>query len=77
MGRVGFRVRTKLTRMLFLKHVVHHSEPNFKIQFMNSYSVGIFIIRNFYFHIIYLHSKNCWAVLTQLWVKYGETQPFG
>jgi len=23
------------------------------------------------------HSKNCWVVLTQLWVKYGQTQPLG
>jgi len=24
-----------------------------------------------------LHSKKCWVVLTQLWVKYGLTQPLG
>jgi len=24
-----------------------------------------------------LHSKKCWVVLTQLWVKYGQTQPLG
>jgi len=23
---------------------------------------------------MYLHSKKCWVVLTQLWVKYGQTQ---
>jgi len=54
--------------MLIKEHVVHHSEPNFKsmgpIQFMNSYSNSIFGIINVYFHIIYLHSKNFWAVLT-------------
>jgi len=22
-------------------------------------------------------TKNCWVVLTQLWVKYGQTQPLG
>jgi len=24
-----------------------------------------------------VHSKKCWVVLTQLWVKYGLTQPLG
>jgi len=24
-----------------------------------------------------LHSKNVWVVLTQLWVKYGQTQSLG
>jgi len=24
-----------------------------------------------------LHSKKCWVVLTQFWVKYGQTQPLG
>jgi len=24
-----------------------------------------------------IHSKKCWVVLTQLWVKYGLTQPLG
>jgi len=23
------------------------------------------------------HSKKCWVVLTQFWVKYGHTQPLG
>jgi len=23
------------------------------------------------------HSKNCWVVLTQFWVKYEQTQPLG
>jgi len=23
------------------------------------------------------HSKKCWVVLTQLWAKYGQTQPLG
>jgi len=23
------------------------------------------------------HSKKCWVVLTQFWVKYGQTQPLG
>jgi len=27
--------------------------------------------------VISLHSKNCWVVLNQLWVKYGQTQPLG
>jgi len=25
----------------------------------------------------FIHSKNCWVVLTQVWVKYGQTQPLG
>jgi len=24
-----------------------------------------------------MHSKKCWVVLTQFWVKYGQTQPLG
>jgi len=24
-----------------------------------------------------IHSKKCWVVLTQYWVKYGQTQPLG
>jgi len=24
-----------------------------------------------------IHSKKCWVVLTQFWVKYGQTQPLG
>jgi len=27
--------------------------------------------------IPYAHSKKCWVVLTQFWVKYGQTQPLG
>jgi len=23
------------------------------------------------------HSENCWVVLTQIWVKYGQTQMLG
>jgi len=23
------------------------------------------------------HSKKCWVVLTQIWVKYGQTQMLG
>jgi len=34
--------------------------------------------KNFNFVCIILAtSKNCWVVLTQLWVKYGQTQPLG
>jgi len=29
------------------------------------------------FHPIIIHSKKCWVVLTQFWVKYGQTQPLG
>jgi len=25
----------------------------------------------------FTHFKNFWVVLTQLWVKYGQTQPLG
>jgi len=24
-----------------------------------------------------VHTKNCWVVSTQIWVKYGETQMMG
>jgi len=24
-----------------------------------------------------IHSKKCWVVLTQFWVKYGQTQTLG
>jgi len=32
-----------------------------------------------YFKVTQLHCtlKKCWVVLTQLWVKYGQTQPLG
>jgi len=30
-----------------------------------------------YSQFIIIHSKKCWVVLTQFWVKYGQTQPFG
>jgi len=23
------------------------------------------------------HSNKCWVVLTQIWVKYGQTRPLG
>jgi len=26
---------------------------------------------------MYLHSKKCWVVLTQFWVKYGQTRNVG
>jgi len=26
---------------------------------------------------IYVHSKKCWVVSTQIWVKYGQTQMLG
>jgi len=25
----------------------------------------------------YIHSKKCWVVLTQFWVKYGQTRNVG
>jgi len=25
----------------------------------------------------FVHSKNCWVVLTQIWVEYGQTQMLG
>jgi len=30
-----------------------------------------------YFLIICMHSKKCWVVSTQIWVKYGQTQMLG
>jgi len=27
--------------------------------------------------MLLLHSKKCWVILTQIWVKYGQTQPLG
>jgi len=30
-----------------------------------------------YGHVLRLHSKKCWVVSTQIWVKYGQTQMFG
>jgi len=36
------------------------------------------IIIDFNAHLNWLvHSKKCWVVLTQLWVKYELTQPLG
>jgi len=26
---------------------------------------------------VYIHSKKCWVVLTQFWVKYGQTRNVG
>jgi len=26
---------------------------------------------------LYMHSKRCWVVLTQIWVKHGLTQMLG
>jgi len=26
---------------------------------------------------VWLHSKKCWVVWTQIWVKYGQTQILG
>jgi len=43
----------------------------------------VFKITSYYSHgyygftVVLLHSKKCWVVLTQLWVKYGLTQPLG
>jgi len=39
----------------------------------------ILIITNYAkLNILYLiHSKKYWVVLTQLWVKYGQTQTLG
>jgi len=28
-------------------------------------------------HIIGIHSKKCWVVSTQIWVKFGQTQMLG
>jgi len=27
--------------------------------------------------VCYIHSKKCWVVLTQFWVKYGQTRNVG
>jgi len=27
--------------------------------------------------VINMHSKQCWVVWTQIWVKYGQTQMLG
>jgi len=32
-----------------------------------------FVIKN----VLYYTLKKCWVVLTQFWVKYGQTQPLG
>jgi len=37
----------------------------------------ILFIFIFFSYRIDLHSKKCWVVLTQFWVKYGQTQPLG
>jgi len=29
------------------------------------------------FLVLFTHSKQCWVVLTQMWVKYGQTQMLG
>jgi len=46
---------------------------------------GLFVvIINQFYLILYLvllsqpvHSKKCWVVSTQIWVKYGQTQMLG
>jgi len=35
------------------------------------------LFRVYAFKINTLHSKNCWVVLNQIWVKYGQTQQLG
>jgi len=30
-----------------------------------------------YYAVSITHSEKCWVVLTQFWVKYGQTQPLG
>jgi len=38
--------------------------------------VGDKLVTNSYQSLLYviIHSKQCWVVLTQIWVKYGQTQ---
>jgi len=43
----------------------------FLIYNMTKWSAFLFLF------LALLHSKNSWVVLTQLWVKYGLTQPLG
>jgi len=39
-----------------------------------SFSLNILIL----FALLHcIHSKKCWVVLAQFWVKYGQTQPLG
>jgi len=33
--------------------------------------------QTFWFSAFSIHSKKCWVVLTQFWVKYGQTQMLG
>jgi len=33
--------------------------------------------RIYFYSLTRPHSKKCWVVLTQFWVKYGQTQPLG
>jgi len=61
------------------------------VSFLYFYIICSFIVCNFlaiFWHLVrncyfmkletkHVHSKNCWVVLTQLWVKYGQTQMLG
>jgi len=44
-------------------------------------SVNYQMFRNtnfdYFFYSVLVHSKQCWVVSTQIWVKYGQTQMLG
>jgi len=46
----------------------------------NIYTVYIFaiLLKNILLRVFWcIYTKNFWVVLTQFWVKYGQTQPLG
>jgi len=83
---IHIRRQTPLPAVLFL--VQSHPVCTFKNKCSQRLSQlchrrTLFVSPNIFFcaknfkEIFPLHSKKCWVVLTQFWVKYGQTQNVG
>jgi len=67
----------------FQIQIWQHSLMKMCIYTTNVISRGIYTPKMFFVCLCYalknpgIHSKKCWVVLTQFWVKYGQTQTLG
>jgi len=57
--------------ILMRKFHIHKIKCFLALKMISSFVVLFCVI------VAQAHSKNCWVVLTQLWVKYGQTLALG
>jgi len=66
-----------LSNLLAISKLKLGNTLHFTVSLLHGLHVLTIVITVNYHNYMQLHSKKCWVVSTQIWVKYGQTQMLG